>query len=231
MFVSRSSPRPASRSALLTRTGLPLLFALFASACWSNVPASDATVIVHARDGDELGVATPLGVVFVGAGQRTGVVDYTVFFDDGPSLESAEIEALTTDLLALSPELKLNVASIAFPDLRSGDRVVVRGRDGREPWQRNAVVAENPRVDGLILRASDLDDLRTRHVGAGVYFETPDDFVLVGLVRGRVQAPVDGGGQREYISVAGPDQLLGLAVYGRSHVPRSAPNDRQDAVR
>jgi len=206
------------------------LAALLPAACASYAPASDTTVVVHSRGGDELGVATDLGIVFTGSGQRSGTVEYTVFFGDDPSRERGEIEPLTTELLALDPELRLASTAIGFPELGDGDRVRVRGRDGRRRWQRSARVATNPAADGLLLRTSGLASLDADDVGAGVYADTPEGEVLVGLVRGRVWLP-SGEGQQEYVAVAGARELVGLGLRGRSVVPDRVPRDRHDALR
>lgn len=207
------------------------LLALVPSACFTTPVVLDPTVVVHARGGDELGVATDLGIVFVGRGQRQGEVDYTVFFNDGPSRERSTIEPLSTDLLLLEPELRLPAVKIGFPELEKGQRVIVRGRRGRDAWERTATVATNRRVKGLLLERSGLGNLRNSDMGAGVYVEFEDSLVLVGLVRGRISLPSGDGESREYVAVAGARELIGLGLHGLPTEYQRIPADRQDALR
>ena len=206
--------------------------ALLSSSCSLLRPTDiDATVLVHSEAGDELGVATEFGVVFLGRGQSSGEVEYTVFFGDGPSRERATIEPLATGIFNLEPELRLPTTEIGFPVLEAGDEVVVRGRRGREAWERSAQVAVNPHAEGLLLKAKGLGDLGHRDTGAGVYVAYRGRHVLVGLVQGRVSLPGKNGAPVSYIAVAGARELVGLGLHGLPRTPPRVPSDRQDALR
>jgi hypothetical protein len=175
--------------------------------------AVDPVVTVHGPLGDELGISTDYGIVFLGRTAQSGRIDVTAWFGDGPAREEGIVEPLGNGLYATESEILLPSVPLNFDPLPAGTEVIVRGRRGDEPWEFEATIARDERVTGLLLRPSDeLDDLRDVDLGAGVFLVEPrKPLKLVGLLSGRLELP----GARYYTAV-GPDDLWRLVVNRRN---------------
>jgi len=178
----------------------------------------DSTVRLHTSPGGELGVSTEYGVVFLGQGKRSGEVEFTAWFGDGPSLETGIVEPLGGGLFLTRSEIRIPTVGVSFVEPRPGERVSVSGREGRDGRYRfSAVVTADERVEGMLLRANgDLRELGPEQVGAGVYVERDGRRLLVGLLSGRLRLPEAGGAPAgDFYTVVGPRELWRLIAYPR----------------
>jgi hypothetical protein len=173
----------------------------------------DPVVVVHGPDGDELGVSTDYGIVFLGKTARSGRVDFTVWFGDGPAREEGLVEAMGGGIYATAGEILLPCVALRLETPPPGSKVMVRGRRGGVPYEVEAQLASDPRVTGVLLAASaELDQLGDDQLGAGVFYVEPAKPVqLVGLLRGRVEL-----GGRRYVTAVGPEDLWRLIVQRRN---------------
>lgn len=205
----------------MRRVVLPVALALGALGC--RAPANvrliteDPTVLIHGPEGNELGVATSYGIVFLGREVDRGRVEFTAWFGDGPSLEEGVVEAVGEELYTTSAEIRIPSVPISFETPEPGDRVLVRGRRPDGPWEVSTEVVADPRVEGLLLRSTDfLDRLDDRQLGAGVYvIDASGRRLLVGLISGRLRL-AGPDGQREYLTAAGPSELWRLVLHRRN---------------
>ena len=186
-----------------------LLLAALLTACRGTRMLQDPTLEISTRGGRELGVSTDYGLVFLGHTARAGEVQVTAWFGDGPSIENSVIEPLGDGLYTAAMTIRLPLVQIAFKTPAPGARVLLMGRRGSEVTTSEATVRTDARIDGILLsRPGEFDD-KPEQVGAGVY--TVDDFSgtkrLVGLVSGKVRLVDEGGAEREYLTVAGPEVL------------------------
>lgn len=195
------------------------LLALLGSSCLGPAarPApGDPTVLVRTQGGDELGVSTDYGVLFLGRGAQSGQADLTAWFADGPSWEAGTIEDVGGGLYTTHAEILLACVPLSFELPPSGSPVVVRGRRGAQVWEETTEVATHPRVQGLLLRLTDrLRDMRDEEVGAGVFVGPPEGRRLLGLVSGRLLLDT-AEGSREFVTVLGPDDLWRVVLQHKS---------------
>jgi hypothetical protein len=186
---------------------------LASTSCVVNQYQADPTVTLITSGGTELGVSTPGGVVFLGNTARSGEVDMTVWFGDGPSIEASIIEPIGGGLFLAQGEILFPTIDVAFIAPKPGDRVYARGRTGAETWEIDLFPTDDPRLEGLGFRSAEDLPRDASQVGAGVFWSDPEkdrDF-LIGLVSGRVLLS-DG---TEYISAVGCEGLWRLIANRR----------------
>lgn len=174
----------------------------------------DPVVVVHGQDGNELGVATEYGVVFLGRTARSGRVEFTAFYGDGPSREAGLVVSMGGGLYATEGEIRLPSVSLCFEPPPPGSEVWVRGRRDGQPFEFDARLVTEPRVTGLLLAPSDeLDALTDAELGAGVFLLVPGrPMQLLGLVSGRLTLD-----EREhFVTVLGPEEMWRLVVHQRN---------------
>lgn len=176
--------------------------------------SADPVVEVHGAAPGELGVSTEYGVVFLGRTARSGRVEFSAWFGDGPSREEGVVESIGGDLYATRSEIVLPTAPITFTAPPPGSLVRVRGRRDGKPFEFEARLATDERVEGLLLEPNpDLDRLTDAETGAGVFvLEADRPTYLLGLVSGRVTLP----GGRRLVTVVGPRDLWRLVVHRRN---------------
>lgn len=173
----------------------------------------DPVVVVHGPEGDELGVSTDYGIVFLGRSAHSGRVEYTVWFGDGPSREEGLVEAMGNGVYATTSEILLPSVGLCFEPLPAGTPVIVRGRRAGVPFEIEAELASDPHVEGVLLRPNpELAALTESEAGAGIFFLRPRrPLQLLGLVSGWIE--VEG---RRYLTAVGPDDLWRLVVHRRN---------------
>ena len=173
----------------------------------------DPVVIVHGPGGDELGVSTDYGIVFLGRTARSGRVEFTAWYGDGPSREEGLVEAMGGGIYATEGEILLPSVGLCIETPPAGSKVTVRGRRGGVPYEIQAELAADPRISGVLLSPSpELDELGDDDIGAGVFFVPPDQpMQLIGLLRGRVEL-----GDRRFVTAVGPEDLWRLVVQRRN---------------
>ena len=216
------------------RTSLLLsLFGLCGSACLGPAPTSapgDPTVLLRSSAGDELGVATDHGVLFLNRGGQRGWIDLTAWFSDGASWEEGRVQPLGGGLFATQPEIRLATAALSFDEPGRGDAVLVRGRRGYASWETTTEVATHPSVDGLLLRLNDrLRRMDDTEIGAGVYVGPDADQRLIGLVSGRLLLETSEG-EREYLTVVGTRDLWRAVLRERERGDRAPFVYREDIL-
>ena len=201
---------------------LALALALVATACQGTRQLADPLFEVRGPESTELGVATDYGLVFLGRSARSGPVDVTAWFGDGPSTEQAVVEPLGGGLFTAEPEIRFPRVPISFETPPPGTRLVLIGRVGRERWQEEVEVLADARVEGLLVRVP--KRLATTPAeGAGLFTVNPlakHELKLVGLVSGRIELESAEGTRVEYLAAFGPDQLWRLVAYRRDDPKR-----------
>jgi hypothetical protein len=175
----------------------------------------DPVVVVHAPAGDELGVSTDYGIVFLGRRVQTGRIEFTAWFGDGPAREEGLIERLTDELYLTKSEIELCEVPLCLDLPPAGTPVIVRGRRGSTPFEIEAVLAADERVQGVLLANSpELAGLSDADLGAGIFLvRDGKPRELVGLVTGRVEF----GDGKSYVAAVGPEELWRLAVQHRDN--------------
>ena len=209
MIETRTLPRAARTLAAL---GLLLLVS-----CAGTHRLSDPTLVLSTSEGTELGVSTEYGVVFLGHTARSGDVEITAWYGDGPSIESTVIEPINTQLFTAETEIRLPSVPMTFVEPLPGQEVVVIGRRGSKKWEKRLTVLSDPRVEGILLGVPSELQNAPDQIGAGV-FVCPDGDCkrkqFLGLVSG--QLTLDGeDGRRTYLSVIGPSELWPLVTHRR----------------
>lgn len=197
------------RSALF----VPAVLGLLLTGCSVRGSSFDPTVVVLGSGGEELGVSTPYGVVYLGHNVADERVRLVPAFGDGPGVERANSQEVARGLKLAEAAIELPTVPICFNAPAPGSTVIVKGRDGVRGWQEEATVASVPGAKGLVLRAD--GSLRRRMeagvVGPGVY--TRDDegnLLLLGLLDGVFEK--DG---TNYLAVAGPGHLWRAAAFDK----------------
>ncbi|MBL8804597.1 MAG: hypothetical protein JNN27_21545 [Planctomycetes bacterium] len=186
--------------------------------CQGTRVAADPVLELRGGSGaSELGVSTDFGVVFLGRTSRSGAVELTAWYGDGPSIEFSVIEPLGGGLFTAEPQIKLPRVPISFRTPRAGETLRVIGRSGRERWSADVTVRAEPQLEGLIVDVPAQVLERDGQAGAGLYRigEKEHDLKLVGLVTGTVEVTGSDGATRRYLAAVGPDQLWRLVTYKR----------------
>lgn len=216
---------PFPRASLVPVTAPHLSRVLFSLACAAALAACtplrstarhsvDPVVLVHGSGGEELGVSTDYGIVFLGRTTQSGRVEFTTWFGDGPSREQGLVESLGELVFATECEILVPSVPLCFEPPPAGTSVIVRGRRANaEPFEITARLASAPNVTGVLLETNaELDGLTEAERGAGVFLVTPGaPLRLVGLVTGRMELA-----GRRYVTMLGPESLWRLVVHRRN---------------
>jgi len=218
--VSRPTPRLSTLLLVALAGVLPLL----GGACAGTRAVVDPVVQIRSPGGEELGVTTDYGIVFLGRTARAGDIEVVAWFGDGPSIEGSTVEPIGGGVFTAETEIVLPAVPMSFEEPRPGELVAVIGRDERGQWREIVRVATDPRVYGLLLEVPGPLRGRDDQVGAGVFKyidDDPDRLVLIGLVSGVIELET-ARGPKEYVTVMGPQQLWRLVTH-RRHYPRRRP--------
>jgi hypothetical protein len=209
-----------------------LLVAAALGACQGTRNAMDPTLQIRTPGGQELGVSTEYGVLFLGHTARSGEVQVVAWFGDGPSIELSVIEPLGDGLYTAETQIRLPTIPITFATPQPGAEVTVIGRHGSETWEATARVLSDPRVEGLLLTIP--GELRNAadQVGAGIFVNDPDTGLrrLVALVSGRVELVSPDGQRTEYLTAMGPEQLWRLVARRQDLMQRRRWVYREDIL-
>lgn len=219
------------RAPKLTPSLAALSLALLAS-CQGTRTLSHPTVRIETPGGVELGASTDYGLVFLGRTARSGEIDVTAWYGDGPSIERAVIEPVTADFCTAETEIRLPSVPLAFEDPAPGEHLFVIGRTLVEFWRADVVVLSDPRIEGILIDMPPELDGRPDQIGAGVYKPidgNPDDLELVGLVSGRIHLDTRDG-PRDYMTVLGPRDLWRLVTLRRDREQRRHWVYREDIL-
>jgi hypothetical protein len=207
-----------SRTSVACRLAASAALALFLGACVGTRTVTDPVLELRSASGAELGIATDYGLVFLGRSARSGEVEVTAWFGDGPSIETAVVEPLGGGLYTAETEIRLPAVPLSFDSPKAGDTVLVVGRRGREVWEDNATVRTDPRVRGLLLNWEGHLENAPDQVGAGVFVvDEKEHRRLVGLVSGHLELVSADGTRTRYITAVGPEELWRLVTYKRDN--------------
>jgi hypothetical protein len=193
---------------------------------------ADPVLVIRAPSGDELGVGTQYGPIFLGRHARAGEIEVVAWFGDGPSIESSVVEPLGGGLFTATTEIRLPQVPIRFTLPEAGETVIVMGRRGEERWQEKVRVASHPKLRGLLLEYVDGRLTSDEAIGAGVYVYGPrgvDDPQLLGLISGRVEIQ-EGAGTHRYLVAMGPEDLWRLVAWRRDWTPKPRWVYREDVM-
>jgi len=213
----------------------PLVLALLfcAASCVGNRKLTNPTLALRTPGGQELGVSTDYGVVFLGHTAQSGRVEIETWFGDGPSIEPAIIEPVGAGLYTAETEIRLPHVPLTFDAPRAGTRLLVVGLDPDGPWEEWVEVVEDPRVLGLITTVPDRLRGRPDQIGAGVYVvpdEDDTDFKrLLGLYAGELRLTTRDG-ERSYMAIVGPTDLWRLVAHRRDLLQRKRWVYREDVL-
>lgn len=202
-----------SRQPKLLLALLPLLATL--ASCRGVRTVADPVVQIRTSGGQELGVSTDYGIVFLGRTARSGTAEVTAWYGDGPSVEKVVIEAVGGTIYTAQTEIRLPECQMDFETPVPGSQLVIHGRDARGPWKEKVVVLEDPRILGLVTTVPDRLRGKADCTGAGVFAVPADEHEkrLVGLVAGRVLLQTKQG-EREFLAVVGAEHLWRLVARG-----------------
>ncbi|QDV07901.1 hypothetical protein Poly30_34360 [Planctomycetes bacterium Poly30] len=224
------------RRHILRRFALPpfallSLCALLALAsCSGTRKVTDPVLNIRTSGGEELGVSTEYGVVFLGKRAERGEVEVEAWFGDGPSIERSVIEPVGGGLFTAEMDIELPQVPISFTEPRDGETLEIMGRKGGKRWTTLARVRTDPRVLGLLLEISGGFPDDPDQVGAGVYRKTGKfERELVGLVTGKIQLERKGS-IRKYLAVAGPSVMWRFAAHRRDLLRRKPFVYREDIL-
>ena len=216
----RSISRPAALAELLAVSLVSLVFV----GCAGSRTLADPVVRITTEGGNELGVSTDYGVVFLGRTATRGPVAIEAHFGDGPSVERSITEPVGGGLFTALTEIELPSVPISFDPPRAGEALVVAGRTTQGQWERATSVVIDERVFGLLVESigGALDE--GDQVGAGVFRQINEyDRELVGLVSGKLT--LDG---RTYLAVVGPEVTWRLVAHRRDLLRRKPWVYRED---
>src|SRR5688572_1846424 len=221
---------PARNSALL----LALLLLALCASCAGTRYLADPMLQMRSDQGQELGVATSDGVVFLGRTARSGEIEITAWFGDGASTEVAVVEPLGGGLFTAETEIRLPSVPISFDTPVAGERVSVFGRSGSVAWEEVVKVTSDPRVvEGFLLPWIARFEGHPELTGAGVFVvdeQNPRLKRLVGLVSGRLEITAADGTTRSYLAVVGPSELWRLVTARRDNSKKHKWVYREDIL-
>jgi hypothetical protein len=191
----------------------------------------DPVLVVRSAQGEELGVGTVYGPVFLGRHARAGEIEIQAWFGDGPALESSVVEPLGHGLYTAATEIRLPSVPLSFALPEAGSSVLVLGRAGGELWRRELRVARHPKLRGLLLDypavlSSD------EAIGAGVFVpgrRGEDDLQLLGVLCGRIEIE-DGAETDRFLVALGPEDLWHLVAWRRDWSPKPRWVYREDVM-
>lgn len=218
------SPRSSALLRLFPILSLVSLVPFLGSSCRGTRNLVDPVVQIATAGGNELGVTTDYGIIFLGRTADSGDIEITAWFGDGPSIEPSSIEPIGGGLYTAETEILLPAVPLLFDDPLPGDLVAVIGRNREGSWRTIVEVQSDPRIYGILLEVPPELQNAEDQVGAGVFRyidQDPERLHLLGLVSGRITLST-AEGEQEFITVVGPQQLWRLVTH-RRHYPRRRP--------
>lgn len=208
-----------------------LLFASLA-ACQGTRNVMDPILEIRTPGGQELGVSTDYGVLFLGRTARSGEVNVIAWYGDGPSLEISVIEPLGDGLYTAETQIRLPAIPITFRTPRAGDVVVIQGRRGADLWEAQATVLADARVEGLLLSIPGELENAPDQVGAGIFVNDPETGRrrLVAMVSGTLELTGEDGSSLRYLTAMGPEQIWRLVTRRQDLLQRRRWVYREDVL-
>ncbi len=193
-----------------------LLLALLATASTTACLTSRApagSVLVRTSAGEEQGVATNFGIVFLARTAQAGRCDVTVFFGDGPSIEPGHVDPIEGSQLAravLGLRVPWSEVSGTYPS--PSDDLVLAVAEDQRVRTFSTRVADGPGVSGTLVERPSSFPLDGSAVGAGLFRWEDSRYRLVGLVTGVVRFQDASGSRRDLLTFLGPRDLAPLLL-------------------
>jgi hypothetical protein len=212
---------------LLAACLLPIL-----GSCTGTRNLVDPVVQIRTSGGQELGVTTDYGIVFLGRTAQTGDIEVTAWFGDGPSIEPSTIEPVGGAIYTAETDILLPAVPMLFDEPAAGDFVVVMGRNAEGPWREIMQLQSDPRVLGLLLDIPEQLDGQEDQIGAGIFRylrDDPERLQLLGLVSGRLTLHT-AQGEKEFLTIVGPRDLWRLVAHRRHYLRRRPIVYREDVL-
>jgi hypothetical protein len=211
---------------------LPILLCAVLGSCQGTRNVMDPILEIRTPGGNELGVATDYGVLFLGRTARSGEVSVIAWYGDGPSLEISVIEPLGEGLYTAETQIRLPAIPITFRTPRPGDVVYVLGRHGAEDWEAEVTVQSDPRVEGILLSIPSELVNAPDQVGAGVFVDDPETGKrrLVAMVSGTLELTDESGAAVRYLTAMGPEQIWRLVTRRQDLLQRRRWIYREDVL-
>jgi hypothetical protein len=226
-------PRPRRRP-IPTIAALALALApagLSPLAACSSVKMPRGLAMIHTPRGDEQGISTQYGIVFLGRTAREGRCDVTIYFGDGPSIEPGRIEVVDADLCLALLEIKSPTTEVSYtyPDPEDDLLLGIVGEAGPEFYVTR--LATDMGVEGTAVHVPSGFPLSPSIVGAGIYRFEDFRFRLVGVVNGVAHFQDKIGLGHDVFTFLGPRNLARVAIYDRDRGrPKESPV-RTDIIR
>lgn len=212
------------------RFALPLLALAALASCSGTRKVTDPVLNIRTAGGEELGVSTDYGIVFLGKSAERGEIEVEAWFGDGPSIERSVIEPIGGGLFTAEMDIELPQVPLSFKEPRDGESLEIMGRKGNRRWSTLARVRTDPRVLGLLLEIPSGFPDDPDQVGAGVYRKLgKHQRELVGLVTGKIQLERRGA-LRKYLAVAGPSVMWRFAAHRRDLLRKKPFVYREDIL-
>lgn len=208
---------------------LTSIAALVALACGG--PRPKGIVRVRTPAGEEQGVATPYGILFLGRTAQAGRCDVTVFFGDGPSIEPGTIEAADSEICVALLEVKVPMSEVSFtyPDPSDAILIAIAHDDGPEYFTTE--VSTEAGVEGTVLRVPRGFPVDPTVVGAGVYRFEDGRYRLIGLVNGVARYRGLDGQYHEVLTFLGPRNLTVAVLKDKDRGRPKDPPLRSDILK
>jgi hypothetical protein len=214
--------RPAALAFVLAAT----LTSGALTGCAGSHLLADPVVRITTEGGNELGVSTDYGVLFLGRTAARGPVAIEAFFGDGPSLERSITEPVGGGLFTALTEIQLPSVPLSFATPSAGELLIVVGRNAEGLWEHETAVVLDERVFGLLVESVGAELDQRDQVGAGVFRQVNEyERELVGLVSGKLT--LDG---RTYLAVVGPEVTWRLVAHRRDLLRRKPWVYREDVA-
>jgi hypothetical protein len=237
MTPTKPATTAADRAERLVRGLAPalgaLLLAVLLGACTGTRLLTHPTVLIEGPAGQELGASTDYGVVFLGRSVRTGEVELTVWYGDGPDIERTIVEPVGEGLYTAETEIAIPSVPIDFGRPVAGEVLLMIGLDAEgRLWEAEVSAVVHDSVTGILIAVPPVLSEVPDQTGAGIY-RLPDGerrfMRLVGLVSGRLRLATTDG-PSEYLTVVGARDLWRLVTRRRSEVDRNRWIYRDDIL-
>lgn len=211
---------------------LPVVLLALLAACQGTRNVMDPILEIRTPGGQELGISTDYGVLFLGRTARSGEVNVIAWFGDGPSQEISVIEPLGEGLYTAETRIRLPSIPITFRTPRAGDQVIIAGRRGSDTWEAEATVLADERVEGILLTIPGQLQDAPDQVGAAIFVNDPDTGHrrLVALVSGVLELTAEDGGSGRYLTAVGPEHIWRLVTRRQDLLQRRRWIYREDVL-
>jgi hypothetical protein len=200
------------------------------SAC-NSVPKPHGPVLIQTARGEEQGVNTPYGVVFLGRTANEGRCDVVVFYGDGPSVEPGEIRAAGADLYRVDLAVRAPASEISFTYPAPDDDLILSVVQDDSVDFYHTQVATAPGAGGTVVDLPGGFPATAAATGAGLYRKEDGRYRLVGLVNGMARYEDASGRARSVLTYVGPRDLVPFVLQNKDQGRAVDAPRREDVIR